>query len=246
MSPKLFSKYAMQNPEFTILSTRPLPASLLEEAAHKGFHIDCLSFVDTEPIRNDEVAAQIKAAASHTAVVFTSMNAVEAVHHYLGQKPGWRIYAIGNTTKLLAEEHLGTIAGTADNAGALADTIISRGEKEVTFFCGDIRRDELPDKLQEAGIELNEVMVYRTIETPHVLDKAYHGILFYSPSAVHAFFNSNSQLPESTDLFAIGTTTAAALNTYTTNRIYVADSPSKEQLVRDAMDYYRNPKQPNE
>lgn len=237
----------MQNPEFTILSTRPLPGYLLEEAAHKGFHIDCLSFIDTEPIRNDEVEAQVKAAAAQqTVAVFTSMNAVEAVHHYLPNKPGWRIYAIGNTTKQLAEAHLGTVVGTADNAGSLADTIISRGEKEVTFFCGDIRRDELPDKLKGAGIELNEVMVYHTIETPHVLDKAYHGILFYSPSAVHAFFSSNTHLPEHTELFAIGTTTAAALNTYTTNRIYVADSPSKEQLVRDAMDYYRNPKQPNE
>ena len=237
----------MQKPEFTILRTRPLSATLLEEAASKGFHIECLSFIDTEPIRNDAVAQKIReTAAQNTTVVFTSMNAVEAVHHYLDQKPHWRIYAIGSTTKQLVETYMGPVHGTAAYGGDLADTIIRNGEQEVTFFCGDIRRDELPDKLKDAGIELNEVMVYHTIQTPHQLDKDYDGILFYSPSAVHSFFSTNPVLPETTELFAIGTTTAAALNTYTTNRIYVADSPSKEQLVHDAMDYYRNPKQPNE
>lgn len=231
----------------TILSTRPLPESLVAEGTAQGFQIDCLSFIDTEPIRSDEVAESIRlAAAQSTTVVFTSMNAVEAVGHYIDQKPAWRIYALGNTTRELAAQLLGPITATANSASELAEEIIRNGETAVTFFCGDIRRDELPGKLQDAGVALNEVMVYRTIALHHTLERQYNGILFYSPSAVHSFFESNTSLPESTELFAIGQTTAAALNTYTNNRIYVADSPSKEQLVREAMDYYRNEKQPNE
>jgi len=237
----------MKKTDWSLLSTRPLPSTLLEAAAAKGFHIDCRSFIDTEPIRTDAVAQRIKElAARPVTVVFTSMNAVEAVNPYLDQKPSWRIYAIGNTTRQLAEQYFGLVFETADNAAALADAIIRNGEKEVAFFCGDIRRDELPGKLEAAAIALEEVMVYHTIQLPHTVEKTYDGILFYSPSAAHAFFSSNSNLPESTDIFAIGQTTAAALNTYTTNRIYVADSPSKEQLVQDAMDYYSNNKQPNE
>ncbi|WP_165929474.1 uroporphyrinogen-III synthase [Pseudocnuella soli] len=233
----------MEKTDWTILSTRPLSEDLLNEAAAKGFHIECLSFIDTEPIQSDKVAQRIrKVAARSGTVAFTSMNAVDVVRQHIDQKPDWRIYAIGNTTKQLVEQHLGPVSGTAEYGGDLADAIIRNGETAVTFFCGDIRRDELPGKLQDAGIELNEVVVYRTISLPQKLTKAYNGILFYSPSAVHAFFEENG-LPESTILFAIGHTTAAALNTYTQNRIYVADSPSKEGLVRDMMDYFSNQNQ---
>lgn len=233
----------MEKADCTILSTRPLSEDLLKEAAAKGFHIECLSFIDTEPIGTDEVVQKIKAAAAQKCTVaFTSMNAVNVVRKHIDQKPDWRIYAIGNTTKQLVEQYIGPVAGTAAYGGDLADAIINNGETAVTFFCGDIRRDELPGKLVDAGIALNEVIVYRTISLPQTLAKAYDGILFYSPSAVHAFFRENN-LPESTTLFAIGHTTAAALNTYTQNRIYVADSPSKEGLVRDMMDFFSNQNQ---
>lgn len=225
---------------WTILSTRPLSQDLLEEAAAKGFHIECLSFIDTEPIQSEDVAQKIReTAAQKGTIAFTSMNAVDVVRQHIDQKPAWRIYAIGNTTRQLVEQHLGPVSGTAEYGGDLADAIIENGETAVTFFCGDIRRDELPGKLQDAGIALDEVVVYRTIALPQKLTKEYNGILFYSPSAVHAFFEGNG-LPEGTTLFAIGHTTAAALNTYTQNRIYVADSPSKEGLVRDMMDYFSN------
>jgi uroporphyrinogen-III synthase len=236
----------MEKTNWNILNTRPLSAALLEAAAAKGFLIDCLSFIDTEPIRSEDVEQKIAATATQPAsVVFTSMNAVEAVHHHLGQKPYWRIYAIGNTTKQLAEQHLSPVLGTADSAAELADVIINNKEREVIFFCGDIRRDELPHKLADAGIALTEIMVYRTIHLPHTLTKQYDGVLFYSPSAVHSFFEANSLQP-GVVLFAIGQTTAAALNTYTTNRIYVADSPSKEGLVQDMMDFFSNKQKPNE
>ncbi len=237
----------MEKTDWNILSTRPLSAAILAEAAQKGFRIDCRSFIDTEPIRTDEVVQKItKVVAQQATVVFTSMNAVEAVQQYLGQKPYWRIYAIGHTTQQLAAQYFGPVFGTADSALDLADVIIANGEKEVTFFCGDIRRDELPQKLHDAGVALEEVMVYHTVPLPHPIEKEYDGILFYSPSAVHSFFSANNQLPESTGFFAIGQTTAAALNTYTTNRIYVADSPSKEGLVQDMMDFFSNEQKPNE
>jgi uroporphyrinogen-III synthase len=230
----------MEKSDCTILSTRPLAEELLQQAAAKGFHIDCLSFIDTEPITDAGVAEKIRSVAARQAtVVFTSMNAVDVVRQHIDQKPAWRIYAIGHTTMQLVEAHLGPVFGTAEYGGDLADTIIKNGESAVTFFCGDIRRDELPNKLQDAGIALEEVMVYHTIPLPQQLDKTYDGILFFSPSAVHSFFEKNV-LPEQTTLFAIGQTTAAALNTYTQNRIYVADSPSKEGLVRDMMDYFSN------
>lgn len=225
--------------KISILSTRPLHADLIEEAAEQGIQIEVLSFIDTAPIQTIEVAEEIEQTALLEAtVVFTSMNAVEAVTDILaGEIPAWQIYCIGYTTRKLIADYFGedAIAGTADNAALLAETIAEEsGAEEVCFFCGDQRRDELPGILSDAGIEVNEITVYETIATPHKLTKAYAGILFFSPSAVDSFFRTN-KLPASTLAFAIGTTTAAAIKKYANNTIVVADEPGKESLVQKAI-----------
>ena len=43
--------------------------------------------------------------------------------------------------------------------------------KNVIFFCGDKRRDELPENLIKNGINVEEIIVYKTMETPTFIDK---------------------------------------------------------------------------
>ncbi len=123
------------------------------------------------------------------------MNAVEAVGKYVAEKNNWKIFCIGNTTRKLVKEIFGekNIAGTADNASALADSIIeSASIKNIVFFSGNQRRDELPEKLKKNHIKVEEIVVYKTIETPELLTKSYDAILFFSPSAVQSFFSKNT------------------------------------------------------
>ena len=254
-----------------ILSTRPLEAALLEQAASRGILIDTLSFIATEALADEALQQRIRDLSRQPLVaVFTSMNAVEAVARHLeavgahqgvarssGSHPGtlpWRIFCIGSATQQLVRENFGDdcIAGTAASAAALAGTIISRRipeteqlidtkdaapVREVFFFCGDQRRDELPEKLQQQGIRVNELVVYRTLRTPHNVEPVYDGVVFFSPSAVHSFFTVNS-LPAGTLLFAIGQTTADTIRSYTSNRTIVSGSPEKEALIRQVIDYY--------
>jgi uroporphyrinogen-III synthase len=112
------------------------------------------------------------------------------------------------------------------------------GMREVFFFCGDQRRDELPEKLQQAGIGVRELVVYRTRQTPHHLEKGYEGIVFFSPSAVHSFFSLN-KAPAATVLFAIGRTTAEAIRQYSANPMICGVSPEKDALIRLAMNHFR-------
>lgn len=175
------------------------------------------------------------------AVVFTSMNAVEAVADELQeQQPDWRIYSIGNTTQKLAKKYFGehSIAGTANSAAELAELIVEEGyDEEVIFFCGDQRRDELPDILRNNDIEVNEIVVYETVAVPHKVEKQYHGILFFSPSAVESFF-SNNKVKESTVLFAIGNTTAKAIKKFSNNKIIISNEPGKDSLFQKMMEYF--------
>ncbi|HLK29826.1 MAG TPA: uroporphyrinogen-III synthase, partial [Puia sp.] len=120
----------MQQNKITILSTRPLHVELINQAAEKNIVIESISFIETEPIINQELKENIsKLIPQSITVVFTSMNAVESVASHLNTiKPDWKIFCIGSATKKLVKEYFGenVIAGTGESAGALADEIINQ------------------------------------------------------------------------------------------------------------------------
>jgi uroporphyrinogen-III synthase len=229
--------------KISILSTRPLETALVEAAKAKEIQIDIISFIDTTPAQTTGIREEIgKIIKQPAAVVFTSMNAVNAVAAYVnGQMPEWNIFCIGNTTRELAAKYFGeqSIHTVANNASELADKMIAnKSIRQVVFFCGDQRREELPGKLRQNGITVQEVIVYHTISTPHKVEKAYDGILFFSPSAVQSYFYANAVIP-STILFAIGQTTADAIKSFTDNLIIESERPGKEELVKRMFQFFK-------
>jgi uroporphyrinogen-III synthase len=232
----------MEETNIHILCTRPLDESLLENVRQQGIKIDILPFIDTEPIQTIEVQQEVEQAlVKNATVIFTSMNAVEAVVNYVDEQPDWQIYCIGHATRQLVMEHFGeeVIAGTAASAAELAELVIEdEPGNEIIFFCGNQRREELPSLLESNGLELTEIMVYHTIAVPHKINKVYNGILFFSPSAADSFFSAN-KLNGPTILFAIGATTAKTIKKYTSNKIIVSDEPAKEQLVEMMVDFFK-------
>jgi uroporphyrinogen-III synthase len=232
----------MQQNKISILSTRPLQTELIDKAFGKNIEIETISFIETKAIEEDSLKERILHLSHHQlTVVFTSMNAVEAVAKCLdSSKPDWKIFCIGSTTKKLVTESFGenSIAGTADSASGLADVIIDQKNiSSIIFFCGDKRRDELPEKLAQHNIEANEIEVYKTLETPRIIDKNYDAIIFYSPSAVSSFFSIN-KINKQTILFAIGNTTANEIKKYADNKIIIGKEPEKELLAEEAINYF--------
>lgn len=239
----------MEINKVTILSTGPLKEILLLTAKEKGIDLDIFPLIETIPLKSESLKVEIKKILSQKAtIVFTSPNAVQAV---TGESEksipdlisiGWRIFCIGNTTCKEVEKYFGvkSVTGTADDAKNLAEIIAAdKNIKEVFFFCGEQRRDELPDFLKKKRIKINEVVVYQTISRPHKFKKYYKGILFFSPSAVESYF-TNNQPDSRTILFAIGNTTADAIKRYSTNRIIIADKPSKKELVIKTIEFFQN------
>ena len=231
----------MTDKPINILSTRPIDAFLLQEAAEYNVWIDCLSFIETTVSINQDKKERIKALAeTNTTIVFTSMNAAEAIIESLdGSKPNWNIYCMGGTTKTIIKDYFGadSIKGTGKDALSLAENMITNYTKEAVFFCGNIRRDELPQILTQHQIALEEMVVYQTIVTPQVVTQAYDAVLFFSPSAVDSFFSVN-KVAENTILFAIGNTTSKTIGNYSSNKIVVADTPEKNNLVKKAVEYF--------
>ena len=235
----------MESNQWHIISTRPLTGSLIDEASAQHVLIDdSHSFIQTEPITDTTVHQQIQQLSQQNIIAaFTSMNAVEAVAAQCQQSPQWNIYSIGHATCQLVEQLFpnATIAGTAAYGGQLAQAIIKDKPSKVYFFCGDQRRDELPSLLKACNITVEEIIVYKTLETPVRIECAYDGVLFFSPSAVHSFFSVNQPILQAV-YFAIGTTTAAAIQQHQIENVIIAEEPSKEGLAKQAIAYFRTQK----
>jgi uroporphyrinogen-III synthase len=174
-------------------------------------------------------------------VVFTSKHAVTSLTDGDLQSFGkveWQVYCLDGATKAAVHDRLpeATIRATADSAAELAEKIITDGVKEAIFFCGDHRRDELPQLLSSREIKLQEVIVYKTEPVPVQLGKEYAAVLFFSPSAVESFFNQH-KLSKDAACFAIGETTASAIRERTKNEIITCSRPAETEMLNQVNDY---------
>lgn len=231
-----------------VLSTKGLEPSLCEMARQAGIDILEQEAIRVKPILSkekwDEIYLLLEEKIEYA--VFTSSNAVISLKKYLAEyvnhlPPLWKIFCLSGKTKELlveAKEAFGTIEGTASSAAELARQVLAKDVKELLFFCGNRRRDELPTTLQKAGVKVHEVVVYEVEETPAYVGSTYEAVLFFSPSAVQSFFAAN-QLKESTVCFAIGQTTAGSLNKFTQNQIVVSKDPTQEALVKEVINYFK-------
>lgn len=231
----------MQLSNKKILCTRPLDNSLIYKAAEKGIDIQTATFIYTLPVTTTAAIEQVQQLAlKKITAVFTSMNAVESVSLHISGNPGWEIYCMGGATKTLVQTTFGsnTIKATAKSGAALAEKIInSTNVKDVVFFCGDQRLDELPETLKANGINVSEVIVYTTIQTPQLIEQNFNAVIFFSPSAAHSFFSINTVATDVV-MFAIGKTTAATISTYCTNKVVTSKYPGKEQMIDLVIEYF--------
>ena len=225
-----------------ILSTRALNSELLNKTGLQDMDVEADAFIKIIPDVSQETAAFIQSLALQpAAVIFTSVNAVNAVTARLTVAPPWKIFSIGGATKDALQHFFdaSSIVASAKNATLLSEKIIAYGSiKEVVFFCGNRRMNHLPEKLDDAGITVKELHVYQTVETPVATTKEYEGILFFSPSAVESFFSINT-IPVHTVLFSIGESTTAAIESYCSNKVITSQWPGESNMMEMVADYFK-------
>ena len=163
-------------------------------------------------------------------VVITSRNAVESLlNSFSADELQFKnIYCVGRRTKALIEKRIGKVIHAEKNAKALATYLIANLKgNELTYFCGDLRRDELPDMMAKKGIEVNEVEAYQAIYSAVKIDENIKGMLFYSPSTVTSYLEKNS--PDRI-AFCIGETTAAEAKKHF-KEVQIAKVPTVESVI---------------
>ena len=165
-------------------------------------------------------------------VVITSQNAVEALVQNYGVNAlqFTNIYCVGRRTKRLIEKKIGKVAQVENSAEKLAQFLVKniKDDAQITFFCGNLRRDILPNTLLEKNKNLVEVEAYTTQETPFKLEGATDGVLFFSPSAVKSYVSVDN--PTNTTAFCIGETTASEAKA-SFEMVKEAKLPTVEQVI---------------
>lgn len=176
---------------------------------------------------------------------FTSQSGVGSLQHYL-QRGGvlsdpLKVYVVGEKTAA-ATESLGfqpVIADQSDGVGLakkITDDFINSSDLQgatVLHFCGNKRRDEFRQFLEDTKINVRDVVVYETIlKRMNLKHLNVDGILFYSPSAVQAFRDSGGFTTDiQAELFAIGHTTGEELSIESGKHVHISPEPKTELFL---------------
>jgi uroporphyrinogen-III synthase len=125
--------------------------------------------------------------------------------------------------------------GRLGAAAALAQAMLDAGVTgPVLFPCGEIRREELSERLRRAGIEVDEVVCYRSVlagETAARAAAARAAILVVASPSVAELLASASTPGARPRMLAVGPTTAAAARAAGWPPEAVAARPDVEALL---------------
>ena len=217
----------------SILSTKTLSPSQKELFLSSGFN-----FVEYDAIQIEFI--DFEAPKKIENAIFTSQNAVRAFFssHNVNSCKIENVFCVGDKTKILLEENGQKIKKKTKNASLLTD-FIKKNHKNSSFhfFCGNLRREEIPSLLKKDKIDIFEVKTYRTILNLIKLNQNWDGILFFSPSCVQSFISENKM--NSSIAFCIGETTASEVKKYNEN-IIISATTTVESVISKAMKILKN------
>jgi uroporphyrinogen-III synthase len=187
---------------------------------------------------------------SYGAVAFTSPRAAEAVARRLEVRglslqrglSAPAVWAGGSATRAALGRVFGavrtpdeTAIGRWGAAGALARAMTDAGVvSPVLFFCGEIRRDELPERLRSNGLEVDEVVCYRAVlagECAARTAAARGTVLVVSSPRVAALLAGACPPGTRPRLVAVGPTTASSARQAGWSPAAVAAQPSVEAVA---------------
>ena len=193
----------------SVLSTKilnPYYKTLLPESIdyseYEGITIQPLPFNDNSIVENAIVTSQ-----NAVAILTASNTRIKD------------LFCVGSKTKQLLEANNYSVKECCKSGLDLATLITKKySEKSFTYFCGNLRRNELPNILLDHKIFLKERIIYQTIinQTHSNLNVDY--LLCFSPSGVLSAFNSGVNV--NTCVICIGRTTASKAKTYFKKVIY--------------------------
>ncbi|MCF8274537.1 MAG: hydroxymethylbilane synthase [Flavobacteriaceae bacterium] len=229
---RLMDELQRTNKQTTVYSTKALTEDQKHLLAHK-ITVKSSDFIKVSLNRIPKTVLK----SNLKNVIITSKNAVEALttNFSADELKFKNIYCVGRRTKQLIEQKIGTVTHSENSAKNLANYLVDYMEgTEITYFCSNLRLDDLPKILEDNNITVNEVEAYQTVYSSLNVDESTEGIMFYSPSTVQSYILQNKAKKVA---FCIGDTTAEEAKKHF-KEVRIAKVPTVESVIELVNDYY--------
>lgn len=211
----------------SILVSQPEPSdknSPYHKLAEKyNLKIDFRQFIEIDPVDSKELRKQKVNILDHTAVIFTSRNAVDhffklAAETKVEIPTDMKYFCISEQTANYLQKYIvirkRKIFTGERTAQDLLEVMKKHKKEKYIFPCSDIRKDDIPEFLDKNGYTWSELIIYRTVASDlSDLENVYYDILaFFSPSGIKSLFDNFPDFKQNkTRIAAFGPTTAKAV-----------------------------------
>ncbi len=211
----------------SILISQPKPStpnSPYYDLANKyKIKIDFRPFIEIEPVTNKDFRKQKINILDHTAVIFTSRNAVKHFFNLCKENKievpiDMKYFCVSEQTanylqKFIVVRKRKIFTGSR-TVSDLFPYLKKHKNERFLFPCSNIRKDDLPNFLQENGFNYTEMILYCTVasDLSDLSDVNYDVLAFYSPSGISSLFENFPDFEQNrTRIAAFGPTTSKAV-----------------------------------
>jgi uroporphyrinogen-III synthase len=211
----------------SLLVSQPKPqdenSPYFKLAEKYNLKIDFRPFIQVDPVSIKEFRKQKIDILNHTAIIFTSRNAVDHFFNICQElkvemPADMKYFCISEQTAnylqkyiIIRKRKIFTGHRTAED---LLEILKKHKNEKYLFPCSDIRKEDIPEFLKVNGFNYSEAIIYRTVASDlSDLEDVYYDILaFFSPSGINSLLiNFPDYKQNDTRIAAFGPTTAKAV-----------------------------------
>lgn len=210
----------------TILVSQPEPKeqdSPYHKLAQKyDLKIDFRPFIQVEPVEVKEFRKQKIDILSHSAIIFTSRNAVDNLFRICSElkielPADMKYFCVSEQTANYLQKYIvirkRKLFVGLRTANDLLEILRKYPKEKFLFPCSNIRKNEIPDFLVNENLDYNEAIIYKTVASDlSDLENVYYDMIcFFSPSGINSLFvNFPDFVQNKTRIAVFGSTTAKA------------------------------------
>lgn len=211
----------------SILVTQPKPANDVSPysalADKYGIQVDFREFIEVQGVPYKEFRKDKISILEHTAVIFTSRNAVDHFFRIcqeakLEMPAEMKYFCISDQTANYLQKYIvlrkRKLFVGLRTAADLFEVIKKHKGEKFLYPCSDIRKDDLPEFMRANNLKFTEAVIYRTVasDLSDLSDVKYDCLAFFSPSGISSLFVNFPDFEQNTTrIAAFGPTTAKAV-----------------------------------
>ncbi len=185
--------------------------------------IDFRPFIQIDPVSLKDFRKQKIDILKHTAIIFTSRNAVDhlfdlAMQMKIELPADMKYFCISEQTANYLQKYIvirkRKIFTGSKTAEDLIEILKKHKNEKFLFPCSNIRKNDIPEFLESNEYTYSEAVIYCTVasDLSDLADVNYDVIAFFSPSGIQSLFHNFPDFKQNlTRIAAFGPTTAAAV-----------------------------------